>query len=86
MRDLVLRVETKRLLDMLGQSDFQYREYEGPTSAGVERWPLFELVSRQISGSRVNSAPGALPEAADAADSGNSIQALLGRIAAGRAQ
>ena len=88
LRDLVLRVETKRLLDRLGQSDFQYREYEGAKSAGVERWPLFELVSRQLRGSRVHSAPGALPEAqaADAADSGNSIQAMLGRIATGRGQ
>ena len=86
LRDLVVRIETKRLLDRLGQPDFQYREYESAASTGVERWPLFELVSRQLRASHAHSASDALPEAhaVNAVDSGNSIQALVGRIATGR--
>ncbi|MDB5420977.1 MAG: hypothetical protein JWR59_924 [Brevundimonas sp.] len=81
-----MRVETKRLLDRLGQPDFQYREYEGAAQAGVERWPLFEFVSRQLRAGRPHAAPDAVdePETPETPDSANSIQALVGRIAKGR--
>ena len=80
-----MRIETKRLLDRLGQPDFQYREYDETPSSGVERWPLFELVSRQLRVNRpVAGQDDHEPEAAEAADHANSVQALVGRIAKGR--
>lgn len=81
-----MRVETKRLLERLGQPDFKYREYEGASSASVERWPLFELVSRQLRAGR-GHAPLEMSQEQDAAeadDGRNSIQALVERIAKGR--
>lgn len=80
-----MRIETKRLLDRLGQPDFQYREYDEAAPSGVERWPLFELVSRQLRANRPHTAhDDHEQDIAEAADEANSVQALIGRIAMGR--
>jgi hypothetical protein len=80
-----VRIETKRLLDRLGQPDFQYREYGDAQPDHVERWPLFELVSRQLRPNRAYGVQGAEqsqePRSAD--DAANSIQSLASRISIG---
>lgn len=78
-----LRVETKRLLDRLGQSDFKYREYNDvDVQSSISRWPLFELVDRQL-----NDAGGRTridPDEQDASTGGNDIKSLISRISEGR--
>jgi hypothetical protein len=80
-----LRVETKRLLDRLGQPEFQYREYGEAQPSHVERWPLFELTSRQLHPNRISAGRRTVEarpnEAAD--DKANSIQSLASRISIG---
>jgi hypothetical protein len=79
-----VRIETKRLLDRLGQPDFQYREYGESQPAQVERWPLFELVSRQMRYSRSPAADGDIAKPTrPSEDGGNSIQSLASRISMG---
>jgi len=80
---LGVRVETKRLLDRLGQSDFKYREYhEADTPSSTSRWPLFELIDRQLKEARLGSAP----EHSESLPSteGNDIKSLINRISAER--
>lgn len=80
-----MRIETKRLLDRLGQPDFQYREYGEGSPADVERWPLFELVSRQMRSKKAYGSPGAdqSRDLRSADDAANSIQSLASRISIG---
>jgi len=77
-----VRVETKRLLDRLGQSDFKYREYhEVDTQSSSARWPLFELIDRQLNEAR--SVTNEL-DAASPATEANDIKSLINRISAER--
>lgn len=80
-----MRIETKRLLDRLGQPDFQYREYGEGQPADVERWPLFELVSRQLRNNRAFGVQGAEPgqQLRVLDDASNSVQSLASRISIG---
>lgn len=80
---MILRVETKRLLDRLGQSDFKYREYNDvDVLSSISRWPLFELIERQM-----NDASGRSRVENSSATSGgdkNDIKSLINRISEGR--
>lgn len=80
-----MRVETKRLLDRLGQPEFQYREYGEAQASQVERWPLFELMTRQLHPSRGMSGqrPGQDLSNPDKPSADNSIQSLASRISSG---
>lgn len=80
-----MRIETKRLLDRLGQPDFQYREYGEALPDHLERWPLFELVSRQLRPTRASAARAADQGQADheVDERTNSIQSLASRISIG---
>ena len=83
-----MRSDTKRLLDRLGQPDFNYREYNEPAATSTDRWPLFEVIARQMQQGLARP-----PEDAPAYDevpleedvAGNDIQSLLARISKGRA-
>ena len=83
-----MRNDTKRLLDRLGQPDFSYREYDDAPATSTDRWPLFEVVARQLRhGVNRPSDEAASPLEAELAqdDVGNDIQSLIARIARGRA-
>ena len=83
-----MRSDTKRLLDRLGQPDFDYREYDDTAAISTDRWPLFEVVARQLrQGSSAAAEPAQTVEAEDEADTatGNDIRSLIARIARGRA-
>lgn len=78
-----LRVETKRLLDRLGQSDFNYREYNAvDTQTSTARWPLFELIDRRMNDARAHSS--VEDESAEVVAGGNDIKSLINRISEGR--
>lgn len=82
-----MRSDTKRLLDRLGQPDFNYREYDEPAATSTDRWPLFEVVARQMRQGQIRAADDAPDhgEAEAQADSvGNDIQSLIARISKGR--
>lgn len=83
-----MRSDTKRLLDRLGQPDFSYREYDDAPATSTDRWPLFEVVARQLRQGISRSSDETLTPA-DAEgpqdDVGNDIQSLIARIARGRA-
>lgn len=73
------------MLDRLGQPDFEYREYGEAQASHLERWPLFELVSRQLRPNRAYGTNG-LNQVGDkdgTADSANSVQSLASRISIG---
>lgn len=78
-----MREETKRLLDRLGQPDFQYREYKDDESEdAVQRWPLFELVERRLVKPVVSASVQTGVEVVDATD--NDLKSLINRISSGR--
>ena len=78
-----MRVETKRLLDRLGQSDFKYREYhEVDAQSSAARWPLFELIDRQMNDMRSVTANEQSSEAQPTQI--NDIKSLINRISAER--
>ena len=83
-----MRSDTKRLLNRLGQPDFSYREYDDTPAASTDRWPLFEVVSRQMqsglgrSVDETASEPSVEPASEN---NGTDIQSLIARIARGRA-
>ena len=83
-----MRSDTKRLLERLGQPDFSYREYDESPAASTDRWPLFEVVARQLHQGLVRSvADSHDPDnaEAEAVETGTDIQSLIARIARGRA-
>jgi len=82
---LAVREETKRLLDRLGQPDFNYREYKDDASDDVTlRWPLFELVERQLV-KPVVSAPVSIEVENDPfVATENDLKSLINRISSGR--
>ena len=78
-----MRVETKRLLDRLGQSDFKYREYhEVDAQSSTARWPLFELIDRQMNDLR--SVPSNELATPTQPVQTNDIKSLINRISAER--
>lgn len=82
-----MRSDTKRLLDRLGQPEFSYREYDEPAATSTDRWPLFEVVARQMRHGLARPAENA-PDQAEATTEedvvGNDIQSLIARISKGR--
>lgn len=83
-----MRSDTKRLLDRLGQPDFSYREYDDTPATSTDRWPLFEVVSRQLKqGLNRPTQDSVIPDDVEhqADEAGNDIQSLIARLARGRA-
>ena len=82
-----MRSDTKSLLNRLGQPDFNYREYDDSPAASTERWPLFEVVSRQMRhglGRASEEVVAETPLDQEPEITGNDIQSLIARIAQGR--
>ena len=83
-----MRSDTKSLLNRLGQPDFNYREYDDSPAASTERWPLFEVVTRQMHHGLRQAADEIVAEAPLEQEpdvTGNDIQSLIARIAKARA-
>lgn len=82
-----MRSDTRRLLNRLGQPDFSYREYDDAPAASSDRWPLFEVITRQLhqGSSRPTDDQNDALEAEVEETSGNDVQSLIARIARGRA-
>lgn len=81
-----MRADTKSLLDRLGQPEFNYREYDESPAKSTDRWPLFELIERQLHPlvSRQIEEAQPMVEAPEEEPQGNDVQALVARIARGR--
>ena len=80
-----MRLETKRLLDRLGQGDFNYREYNNLEEASEShRWPLFELADRQLQQRAEQAAKQAPVAEAEQAPQANDIKSLVNRLAESR--
>ena len=83
-----MRSDTKRLLDRLGQPDFSYREYDDSPVSSTDRWPLFEVVARQLRPGLGRTLEDKLttPQTDEASEpTGNDIQSLIARLGKGRA-